>query len=224
MTAVLYNGNAFRVYIDASAHHTASLNSPLIFGLFGDPHRIHLVRDFRRIRLTMDIDDLNTYGIIRLRARVQHLVNTLKEHANDETQKSLLKGLHVRFLLHGHNIHFNRRCRHLRGHSWQQVEQGNNHIMKHMFALEPLVELHALEEVRVVGCPEWFTQCLEMRLRGEGGRLSKMAWPVRIRRRRVGFKKYRKVEVSARQCWQPVYHWLAFAERNGIRLPDEFYM
>lgn len=222
MTAVLYNGNTFRVYINARSHHENSLSSPLIFGLFGDPHLIHLTRDFRRIRLTLDINDLDTYGIIRIRSRVQYLVDTLKKYAGDETRKSLLKGLHIRLLLHGHHLEYNRRCKYLRkGHRQQRLETGNRHIMRHMFTLEPLAQLHALDEIRLVGCPAWFTECLLLRLRGDGGPLSELKWPTKIERRVRASKRYKKAEVSTRQCWQPVYDWAGFANRNGIAVPDE---
>ena len=40
-----------------------------------------------------------------------------------------------------------------------------------IFALEPLASLHEISDITVRGAPDWLKQCLEMRIRGNGGEL-----------------------------------------------------
>jgi hypothetical protein len=89
-----------------------------------------------------------------------------------------------------------------------------------MFALEPLIELPIIKDFNVVGLPEWFATCLTMRVRGEGGPLSRIDWPVRtVKRKGDRWRADRRVEVSTRHCSQPIYDWREFAHRNGIAFP-----
>lgn len=93
-----------------------------------------------------------------------------------------------------------------------------------MFALEPLTELSTVKNVNLVGLPGWFAACLAMRLRGEGGDLSTIEWPVKmVKRKGKGgrWRADRRVQVSTRHCSQPIYDWQEFAQRNGIALPKD---
>jgi hypothetical protein len=72
-----------------------SLSDPQIFGPLGQPNRLHLLHKLRNIRVVMPLDEAGDWAVKRHRVRLAYLVRTLKEHANDANNKSLLKRLHV---------------------------------------------------------------------------------------------------------------------------------
>lgn len=216
---MLFAGNTFSFNISAKAHSPVSFRSPRIFGPFGLPHRSHLLRDLRHINLEVDVDELSAYTIARHRGRLQHFVNVMKEHADDDSKKSLLRKLYIR--LNTNNPHkdsieylMNTIQRHRTPRPGFTMSEG------HMFTLEPLISLQGIPNVNIVGVPDWFKKCLEMRMRGEGGELTTLTWPVKlIKRRPDPFKKAKKAEISTREGWQPRLDWREFAQRNSIAVP-----
>mgnify|MGYP004504271419 CR=1 FL=1 len=194
-----------------------SLKSPLIFGPLGLPHRLHLLRDLRRIELVLEVNEPKGLAITRLRARTQHFVNVIRQHAGDEGKKSLLNHLHVRLA----GIQRQRRCsRRARGTKVYTLLPE-----RYMFTLEPLASMQGIEDTDIWGVSEWFKQCLEMRIRGQGGELAAADWPTKVvERRRKGSRKPLQVEVSAREGWQPTFDWREFAQRNDVALPENIDM
>lgn len=90
-----------------------------------------------------------------------------------------------------------------------------------MFALEPLALFQGIPDIEMRGVPSWFQNCLEMRIRGEGGELRTIDWPTKVVKRKLkGSKKKVKVEVSTRECWQPVFDWNEFMKCNGLLQPS----
>lgn len=211
--AVLFGSNTFSLSISARAHHPVSLKSPLIFGPFGLPHRLHLLRDLRRIDLEVNIDQVSSYTFMRHRARLRHFVDVIKEHADDDSKRSLLKRLHV----HLDTLRL--------GDAPLQTPAANNEEVvtvggRHMFVLEVLASIQVIPKVLVSGVSRWFKQCLKLRMR-EGGKLEEVKWPTKIVKRKVDeYKRAKKTEVSTRQARQPTMDWRSFAERNRIELPS----
>ena len=75
------------------------MRSPYIFGAFGHPHRLALLRNLRRICIHVAPDIDSHWAVKRQRARLEYLVEILKEHADENNQKSLLQDLSVDFSL-----------------------------------------------------------------------------------------------------------------------------
>lgn len=72
----------------------------------------------------------------------------------------------------------------------------------YMFALEPLALLQGISNIEMRGVSYWFQNCLEMRIRGEGGELKTINWPPKVVKRKLkGSKRKFNVEVSTRECW-----------------------
>jgi hypothetical protein len=193
-----------------------------MFGPLGLPYRIHLLRDLRRIELTLIVDELTSWSRLRHRARTQYFVDTLQEHAGDANRQSLLTQLrvHIRAMERGF------RCVRPR---WsiddlrRKEKSGKWTISeKVVFVLEPLASLQGIVDVAIHGAPDWLKQCLEMRIRGEGGELKTLEWPAKVvKRKQKGSRKKVELEVSMRKGWQPVLDWRQFAVRNGIALPAD---
>ena len=207
-------------------HHPISLKSPLIFGPLGLPHCIHLLRDLRRIELTLTIHKVTSWGKARLRARTQHFVDILREHSGDVNKQSLLTQLRV-YIKDVESEHY-RCCRPSSGiylsRRWEKLHKRTvPHTL--VFVLEPLAELQGIHDIAVYGAPEWFQRCLEMRIRGQGGELKTLDWPTKaVRRKKKGTKKKVEVEVCTRQGWQPIFDWKRFAVRNNIPLPEDIHV
>ena len=105
---------------------------------------------------------------------------------------------------------------------YERINNVNTLIELRMFTLEPLVEMPTIQNIEFIGLPEWFTTCLTMRIRGEGGDLLLTEWPVKTVKRKVdSWRADRRVQVSTGHCSQPVYDWREFALRNGIALPKD---
>jgi hypothetical protein len=169
------------------------------------------------------VDDLTSWTRIRLRARTQYFVDILQEHAGDANKQTLLTQLDVSIAAWKSSI----RCSRPRWGLGILRHKQNSDIRtvsdQLMFALEPLESLRGISYITVHGAPEWFKQCLEMRIRGEGGDLKILNWPTKtVRRQQKGSRKRVEVEVSTRQGWQPMFDWRHFAARNGISLPETF--
>lgn len=88
-----------------------------------------------------------------------------------------------------------------------------------MFALECLAEVTGTPTVKFDGIPEWFGQCLGLRMRGEGGDLKTLEWPDKTFRRKNHSRSLSKV--STKVSWQLVFDWQEFAERNGTEMPED---
>lgn len=197
-----------------------------MFGPLGLPHRIHLLRDLRRIELTLKIGKMTSWGKARLRARTQHFVDILREHSGDINKQSLLTQLRVYIKDSGSEPH-SRCCRPRWGvdvsRCWDKLHNPTVPDQL-MFVLEPLVALQGIQDIAVYGAPEWFQRCLEMCIRGQGGDLKTLDWPTKlVRRKKKGSRNKVKVEVSKRQGWQPIFDWKRFAVRNEIPLPDDIH-
>ena len=220
---MFYQGNSFGSRISARAHPNVSLKSPLVFSPLGFSYRIQLLRDLRLIHLAINIDDLNTYTIIRQRARIQHLVDILQVYAEDEHQRSCLRGLHVRFLAYGRHLRYDRPCANIHRNLVSRTQEGNRRLGRHLFTLEPLAKLQSLDGFEFRGCPEWFTKCLSLRKRGKGGPLERLRWPTKsVRLRGEGdFRNAETIEIQTRKCWQPIYDWRVFAVRNDVLIPEK---
>jgi hypothetical protein len=174
IVAVLFAGNKVAISIDAYSHQPVSLKSPLIFGPLGLPRRLHLLRDLRAIKLTVDITEISNYAAKRHRARIQHFVQIIRAHAEDEGRKSLLNRL---------DIHL------INSYSGQTLRPWDKRLPRttfdrHMFSLESLAQITGIPSISVDGVPAWFAQCLEMRVRGEGGEIKPLSWPKKTTKRK----------------------------------------
>jgi hypothetical protein len=150
--------------IDALPHKPLSLKSPLIFGPLGLPQRLHLLRDLKRIELTVHINERSLYAIRRHRERIQHFVDVLHAHAEDRSKKNLLQDLHVKLTISAPRD-WTRRVQ------FSQYPDLNGFITldqfeKHMFTLESLAEVTGVPTVIFDGIPGWWKQCLELRMQG----------------------------------------------------------
>jgi hypothetical protein len=186
-----------------------SLKSPLIFGPCGSPHRLHLLRDLRQLELDVIVDKSDSWAYRRQYARVQHFVDILRRHGDDKDKQSLLKRLHVNFRPEQH--------RRNQTWSWWITNRG-------IFALEPLAALTGIKEVSITSQWRigWFTQCLCLRVRGEGGELKELEWPMKTVKRlkpKDQLKRPGKDSVSTWKPGRPMLDWLEFAQRNGIEVP-----
>nr|GFD54037.1 hypothetical protein [Tanacetum cinerariifolium] len=75
--------------------------------------------------------------------------------------------------------------------------------------------------IEIRGVIDWFKECLEKHMSGEGGNLAAVQWPTKTVTRRAGrMKKKIKTEVSTGEGWQPLLDWRDFAQRNDIELPE----
>ncbi|KAF2684388.1 hypothetical protein K458DRAFT_388856 [Lentithecium fluviatile CBS 122367] len=200
--AVLYGTNTFKLDIDSLPHHPVSLSSPLVFGPLGLDHRLGLLRNLRSITLDVEVNTMDHWTVTRHRARLRHFVDVIKRHADDAQQASLLKTLRVR-LNNDKSIH----------HEFYQPK-------KFMFALEELAALRGIEHVVITGVEEWFAQCLERCIKGDGGDVRELDWPlVEVKRKKDCYSKVKKAWVSTRKWDSPVLDWREFAISNGIQFP-----
>ncbi|KAF2475788.1 uncharacterized protein BDR25DRAFT_300762 [Lindgomyces ingoldianus] len=228
--AVLYGQNTFRFTIDGKPHQPNSLHSSQIFGPLGFSNTLPLLRNLRSIEIQVEHDSLAGSGHWenkRHRGRMEHLVNILKEHADDEDKRSLLKQMKVRFSYPpdpyrpnmARNGHFGR----LYPHNVRRSNQiPPEDVIKRMFAFESLAALRGIEEVQIDGLQDWFRQCLEMVMMGNGGELVKIEYPdIWVKRRKEGSRRAKKILATTRAWWQPLFNWEEFAQRNGIYTPKD---
>jgi len=201
-SVVHFEDNEFTFSISGQPLVSDYLSSDQIFGPLREPHRIHLVRDLRRIRLVLDIDAWGYAAGTRHRARVQHFVNVLNEHANDKDKQSCLRRLTVVIARDGEDYAYDEATE-----NWHQAQKFRP-VKKQMFALEPLVFLLEVKEFKVVSVPEWFAKCLAMCVQCKVGKVTGYRWP------RKGVKG------TTKKWHQPALDWIEFARRNGIDLPE----
>lgn len=197
-----------------------SLRNPHIFGAFGYPHRLSLLRNLRRIYIAVTPDVHSHWAVKRQRARLEYLVEILKEHADDDNQKSLLQDLTVDFrptsIGIGRNLRF---ALPPGGHALRDTRDAE----KFMFGLESLVALRGIKDVRVTGLPEWYARCLQLCIQGKGGQVEETDWPlIQVKRRVSRLSRGRKMHwITLRKWHQPMLNWIEFAERNEIPVPGD---
>lgn len=146
----------------------------------------------------------------RKRARLDYFVEVLKEHADDEKQKSLLQELNVEI-----NDSILATC----GSPPAII------VEETPFVLESLVSLQGIEDVKLTGLPDWYAKCLKLCIQGKDGEVQKMDWPLREvkHRARAGrFGKKQKSWITTREWFQPTLDWKEFAQRNDVPLPDDY--
>jgi hypothetical protein len=232
-TAVLYGLDQFVLNFDGKPHHPISLQSPDVFGPLGLPDRLSLLRDLRNISITLDpkVYDTQYWVSRRHRGRLCLFVKILKESAEDESQKSLLKVL---------KVHLTPPCRPSQddapvfAHMAPLVPMSvppltpEEHWLlkrkaeKNQFALEALAPLRGIEEVHITGVDGWFAQCLQLCVQGKGGDVKDIQYPyVVVKRRKVGTRKTKEQARSTKKWYMPGLDWKEFAERNGIQVPAD---
>ncbi|KAF2637629.1 hypothetical protein P280DRAFT_483038 [Massarina eburnea CBS 473.64] len=198
---ILYGENEFTFNIASWSYPKNSLSSPLIFGPLGEPHRLHLIRNLRNIQIIFLVEMHrfpDHWTVARYRGRIEHFIKVLKQHVDDENQKSLLKTLRIKFcppstlMLHEHRSYV-------------------------MYPLEALISMSGIENVSVEGVEDWFAKCLEMCIKGQGGDVKEIKWPmVRKKTRKADMHGSKNMYVTTRKWFQPELDWAEFAERNGI--------
>ncbi|USP73568.1 uncharacterized protein yc1106_00842 [Curvularia clavata] len=219
--SVLYGMNTYTFVVHGRRLWPNSLRNPYIFGAFGYPNRLSLLRNLRRIHIAVTHDVDSHWAVKRQRARLEYLVEILKEHADDDNQKSLLQDLTVDFrptsVGIGKNSGFSLDPRF---HGPRRVPEDAE---KFMFGLESLVALHGIKDVRVTGLPEWYARCLQLCIQGKGGQVEETDWPlVQVKRRVNGVRRGKKTYwTTLRRWYQPMLNWIEFAERNEIPVPDD---
>lgn len=204
---VLYGDNTFVFNIDASAHRPHSMRSPEIFGPFQFAERMPLLREFRSLELSVTVTDLTHWAVLRHRARLEYFVSVLKEHSDDETQKSLLKKLVVNFVV---------------AHRFDMFGPVIENSTR--YGLEGLTSLRGIDEVEVAGAiPDWFSQCLKLRIQGKGGDLHLIDYPdVEVRKRvNLTSKRWKKAFQTTKKWYDPKYNWKEFADRNNIPMSED---
>lgn len=245
--AILYGSNHFFLNFDGKPHHPVSLQSPNVFGLFGQPYRLSLLRDLRSICITIGptIHDSLYWGNRRHRGRLSLFVRILKEHAEDENQKSLLKVLNVYMasprlpdspvapapvplappqLFVAFFAHPPHQSIKPAPPAPNFTSEGRQHLAEvaemAQFALEALAPLRGIEVVEITGVDAWFAQCLHLCIQGKGGDVRKIQYPdVLVKRRKAGTRTLQDHIQSTKKWYMHELDWEEFAERNGIKVP-----
>lgn len=147
------------------------------------------------------------WGAKRHRGRLEHFINILKEHSDDEDKKSLLKHLRVKYQ---------------RGYEWYEPSILR---MSRKYALESLAALNGIEEVEIEGneLPDWYKKCLQLCINGKGGDVLPVDYPdIQIKKRKNGFtRRYVEVWQSTKAWYMPALNWEEYAERNGVEIPPD---
>jgi hypothetical protein len=213
-TATFFANNTIALHINTSqrVHEPVELGLSAIFGPFGLLSSPHLTRHLRRVDLTISFTKSEEDAVALHRVRINHFVDTIKQRATDVEKRPLLRCLHVRLISKG-------------GHKKYLYPGLAPHIERyrfaeHMFNLERFTELTHIPTVEFAGLPEWFAKCLTLRVRGEGGDLNALKWPMETRRTKNG-RFVRPWQGSTRQDWQASLDWMEFAQRNGIEMPED---
>lgn len=212
--AAFFSNNIIALMINEEPRELepAEMKLSAIFGPFGLLSNPHLIRDLRRVDLTISIDRMDTGGVALHRVRINHFVNMIKQHAVDNYKRPFLRRLHVR-LASKEGLK-----EHLYPSIAPRLEDGQ--FEEYMCNLECFAELTHIPIVEFTGLPEWFAQCLTMRVRGEGGDLSTLKWPMETLNRRKG-RFVKPWKQSMRRKGQVKLAWDSFAKRNGIEIPED---
>jgi hypothetical protein len=213
-SAILYGSNTYKFAIHGNAVFPKSLRSPDIIGSLGHPDRLALLRNLRKIHIEIvpGFDSKDHWSIKRQRSRLQYVVDILKEHADDQSQKSLLQELKINLKLPAsHSVDDNHRRRSME---------------KFMFGLESLASLRGIKDVRFTGLPEWYAKCLQLSIQGEGGEIQETDWPlIEVTRRTIIRNHWNKKKtrhwVTTRKWYQPTLDWKEYAVRNNVPIPED---
>ncbi|KAF2125127.1 hypothetical protein P153DRAFT_253500, partial [Dothidotthia symphoricarpi CBS 119687] len=215
--AILYTSNTYLFIINSQAHSPLSLRSPQIFGLWSHPTHLPLLRNLPTIHLSISLDHspgVEHWTVTRQRARLAYFVEILNQHANDKTRKSLLQHLVI-------NVSCIASARHNPKTPSPPLPLPSIPVEKFMFALESLAALRGVQNVQITGVPDWFARCLQLCIRGRGGDVREVVWPVvEVVRKRGVYRKARTKWVTTRKWYQPMLDWREFAQRNGVVMPD----
>jgi hypothetical protein len=118
----------------------------------------------------------------RHRARLDYFIRILKEHADDEDQRSLLERLTV------------------------HADWGRSQNV--MYNLESLTSLRGIQDVDIKGnyLPTWYSKCLQLCVQGKGGNLLSIDYPLLLKR------KLKKSNLPRRQktyikVWETTKLW-----------------
>jgi hypothetical protein len=169
----LYGSNIYKFAVHGDALYPKSLRSPEVFGHLGHPDRLALLRNLRRIHIeVIHASDSKKHWVLkRQRSRLEYLVEILKEHADDHSQKSLLQELTIDFKLPV-VLSLNDSGR-------------QRNTAKFMFDLESLASLHGVKDVQFTGTPEWYAKCMQLSIHRKGGEVHETDWPlVQVKRPR----------------------------------------
>jgi hypothetical protein len=218
--AVLYGMNTYKFTVHGWPLWPKSMRSPHIFGSLGHPLRLSLLRNLRHIHIDVVPEIDSHWAVKRQRARLEYLVEILKEHADDDNQKSLLQDLKVDFRPACDDRRAQRR--HFR-RLYRQFHAPPRSAEKFMFGLESLASLRGIKDVQITGLPEWYAKCMQLCIQGKGGQVQETDWPrVQVKRRRGGSSTRKKTQwVTLRKWYQPMLNWKEFAQRNDIAVPDD---
>jgi hypothetical protein len=160
------------------------MQSPQIFGPFGTPNRLPLLRNLRSIIIVVSLNDSTHWGVKRLRARLEYFVSVLKQHADGDNKKSLLQNLSIQFSesLNARPDPF-------------YTALSISTLERFIFGLESLASLRGVKVVSVTGVPDWFAQCLAMCIQGNGGNVHKYLWPFSAQKKWNSARKAQRVSV-----------------------------
>lgn len=224
--SVLYGMNTYKFTIHGRAIWPKSLRSPYVFGSLGHPLRLPLLRDLRRIHIDVVADVDSHWAVKRQRARLEYLVEILKEHADDQNKGSLLQHLRVDFRLAQVPDPRLLPLSQSTGYSYLQFLRPPKSLEKYMFGLESLALLRGIKDVQVNGLPDWYAKCMQLCIQGKGGQVQETDWPqLQVKRSRgrgkLDSRKTTTHWVTLRKWHQPMLNWKEFAERNDITLPDD---
>ncbi|KAF1830728.1 hypothetical protein BDW02DRAFT_601434 [Decorospora gaudefroyi] len=220
--AILYGSNTYRFIVHGNKMSPQSLRCPKIFGCFGYSDRLSLLRRLRNIHIEVVPDTNNHWAVKRQRSRLAYFVEILKEHADDENQKSLLCELTIDFNLESP---YTRRVSVGRDAGYPDLLPRAESTEMFMFSLESLACLQGIRDVKITGLPDWYEQCLQLCIQGKGGKVQETDWPlVEVKRRKKlkAIYRYSTIHlVSTRKWYQPTLDWKEYAERNEIPIPDD---
>jgi hypothetical protein len=158
------------------------------------------------IEVTPGIDSEERTCYERQRSRLGYFVEILKGHADDPSQKPLLRELKIDFSL--------------------SAKFPQRNLEKYMFGLESLASLHSIKDVQFTGLSEWYAKCMQLSIEGKGGEVQETDWPL------VQMTCYRSIKnswskkktkqwKSTRKWYQPTLDWKEYAVRNNIPIPDD---
>ncbi|KAL1800673.1 hypothetical protein ACET3X_001015 [Alternaria dauci] len=212
--SVLYGMNRYKFTVHGQSIWPKSIRSPFVFGPFGHPDRLPLLRNLRIIHIEVVPEVDSHWAVKRQRSRLEYLVEILKEHADDSNQKSLLEDLEVDF----HLVSNKPRSICAKAPKCMAHPGIPKDTEKFMFGLESLAYLRGIKDVKIIGLPEWYAKCLQLSIQGGGGGVEEVDWPL------VEIKpsKQRKKHLASTRKWhQPTLNWKEFAERNEITTPPD---
>lgn len=181
--------------------------------------RLPLLRHMRSMHFVVLVNWTDHWTVQQLRLRLDYVVAVFNAHADDENQKALLHELKVDFKAESTAQNF-------RGYRWRykyprpRIPPVNTE--KCMFILDSLAALRGIKKVEITGLPDWYARCLQTCIQGKGGDVQETDWPlIRVKKQRDYTKTPRKVWVTTRKWYNPIFNWKEFAERNGIDLPED---